>query len=290
MMKIPIVDDLFELFRGENFRPTTILLTSVAVLVTWRTAGSQAFFHRHLAEGLVLGVDPVEAAAWYQMGLGLLLLGVVPAVVLRWVCKVPLATVGLGRGSLLRSLTLFALVFPFILWISHDTAPVAEFRDLYPFNRAACQSSRAFAVHLIMLGLLYLGWEFHFRGFLQQGLAGSLGWSAGIGVQVLVSALMHFDRPDVELWASLPAGLLWGLQAHYTRDMDRLFAALAVGSHARLLHLFRLSPCASRCDARLRIIEARRWPRISLESAPGRGHNGDHRQRVATYLPSGDIP
>ena len=217
MMKIPIVDDLFEMFRGENFRPTIILLTSVLMLVTWKTAGSQAFFHRHVADRMALGVDPIEAAAWYQMSLGLLLLGIVPALVLRWVCQVPLASAGLGCGNLLRSLTLFALVLPFILWISHDTAPVDEFRDVYPFNRAAWQSNRAFVVHALMLGLLYWGWEFHFRGFLQQGLAGSLGWSAGIGVQVLVSALMHFDRPEVELWASVPAGLLWGLQAHYTR-------------------------------------------------------------------------
>ena len=223
-MKIPIVDDLFELFRGDHFRPTTILLTSVVMLVTWKTAGSQAFFHRHLADRIHLGVDPLEAAAWYQMGLGLVLLGIVPAVVLRFVCKVPLAAAGLGRGSLARSLTLFALVLPFMIWISHDTAAAGEFRDVYPFNRAAGQSTRAFAVHIVMLGLLYLGWEFHFRGFLQQGLAGSLGASAGVWVQVLASALMHFDRPEVELWASVPAGLLWGLQANYTRAIWTGFA------------------------------------------------------------------
>jgi len=136
----------------------------------------------------------------------------------------PLTCAGLGRGSLLRSLTLFTIVLPFILWIGHDTAPVAEFRDVYPFNRAACQSTRAFAVHVFMLGMLYLGWEFHFRGFLQQGLTGSLGVSAGVWVQVLVSALMHFDRPEVELWASVPAGLLWGLQANYTRAIWTGFA------------------------------------------------------------------
>jgi uncharacterized protein len=28
--------------------------------------------------------------------------------------------------------------------------------------------------------------------------------------------LLHFDRPEPELWASIPAGLLWGLQANYT--------------------------------------------------------------------------
>src|SRR4029077_18670752 len=129
--------DLFELFRGESFRPTMILLTSVVMLVAWATAGSQAFFHRHLAERITLSVDPVQVAAWYQMGLGLVLLGIIPALVLRFVCKMPLACAGLGRGSLLRSLTLFAIVLPFILWIGHDAASVAEFRDVYPFNRAA---------------------------------------------------------------------------------------------------------------------------------------------------------
>ena len=41
--------------------------------------------------------------------------------------------------------------------------------------------------HVLTLGLLYLGWEFHFRGFLQQGLAAPLGFSAAVWVQVLAS-------------------------------------------------------------------------------------------------------
>ena len=77
-MKIPIVDDLIELFRGEHLTPTAILLTSVAMLVTWKTAGSQSFFHQHAAEWLPTSLSPVEAAAWYQMAMGLLLLGIVP--------------------------------------------------------------------------------------------------------------------------------------------------------------------------------------------------------------------
>ena len=57
---------------------------------------------------------------------------------------------------------------------------------------------------------------FHFRGFLQNGLSPSLGPFAALWVQVLASSLLHFGRPDSEIWASIPAGLLWGLQARYT--------------------------------------------------------------------------
>lgn len=214
-MKIPIVDDLFQLFRGANLRPTLILLVSVVVIVTWKTAGNQGFYHRHLADFVQRG-DPIAAAAWYQMAMTLVLLGVLPACLTRFAFGMPLASVGLGKGSLKAGLLLFALTVPFILWIAHANASSAEFRAVYPLNRAACHLSATFAAHVASLGLFYLGWEFHFRGFLQQGLGALLGPAAGLWVQVLASCLLHFDRPEPELWASIPAGLLWGLQANYT--------------------------------------------------------------------------
>lgn len=214
-MKIPIVDDLFQLFRGANLRPTLILLLSVVVIVTWKTAGSQDFYHRHLA-GRVQRGDPIAAAAWYQMAMTFVLLGVLPACLTRFAFGMPLASVGLGKGSLKAGLVLFALSVPFVLWIAYANSASPEFRAVYPLNRAACHTPMAFAAHVASLGLFYLGWEFHFRGFLQQGLGASLGPTAGLWVQVLASCLLHFDRPDAELWASIPAGLLWGLQAQYT--------------------------------------------------------------------------
>jgi membrane protease YdiL (CAAX protease family) len=215
-MKIPIVDDFLQLFRSSNLRPTLIMLMSVVVIVTWKTAGSQDFFHNHVA-GLVQFGDPVNAAAWYQMGMALLLLGILPACLMRFAFGEPLARVGLGKGSPPAALALFALATPFIVWISHTFAAHAEFREVYPLNRGACHSgTTTFAAHVASLGLFYLGWEFHFRGFLQQALGASLSPAAGLWVQVLASTLLHFGRPDVELWASIPASILWGLQANYS--------------------------------------------------------------------------
>src|SRR6476620_7269896 len=115
-MKIPIVDDFLQLFRSSNLRPTLILLVSVVVIVAWKTAGSQDFFHHHLA-GLVPLGDAANAAAWYQMATALVLLGIVPAGLVRFVLGEPLTSVGLGKGSLGAALVLFALTTPFILWI-----------------------------------------------------------------------------------------------------------------------------------------------------------------------------
>jgi membrane protease YdiL (CAAX protease family) len=215
-MKIPIVDDLLQLFVGKNCRPTCIMLTSIVMIVTWLTAGTQAFYHRHLGHLLPADIDPAAAAAWYQAGMCLLLLGIVPACLMRFAFGESLKQIGLGRGSVVAAAVLFALTAPFILWISYDCAGLTEFREYYPLNRGAGRSAASFAANAAGLALFYLGWEFHFRGFLQRGLAESIGFSAALWMQVMASGALHFDRPDVELWASIPAALLWGLQSNYT--------------------------------------------------------------------------
>jgi len=150
------------------------------------------------------------------MAMTLVLLGLVPACLVRFAFGEPLSSVGLGKGSIMAGLVLLALASPFILWISHANATHPEFREVYPLNRSACDCGECFAAHVASLALFYLGWEFHFRGFLQQGLAASFGPATGLWVQVLASSLLHLDRPEAELWASIPAAILWGLQARYT--------------------------------------------------------------------------
>ena len=214
-LKIPILADLIDLFRPANLRPTLILLVSVVVMVAWKTLGSQDFYLDHLTELLPLG-DPSASAAYYQMAMTLVLLGVLPACLMRLVFGQSLASLGLGRGSITAGLVLLTLTLPFILWVSLANADDAVFRAMYPLNRGAGHSASTFVMHPASLGLFYLGWEFHFRGFLQRGLGASIGPSAAICLQVLASSLLHLDRPGAELWASIPAALLWGLQAKYT--------------------------------------------------------------------------
>ena len=198
-MKIPIVDDLLELFRPANLRPTLILLVSVVVMVAWKTLGRQSFYLDHLAELVQLG-DASDSAAYYQMVMTLMLLGVLPACLMRFVFGESPANLGLGRGSVTAGLVLLTLTLPFILWVSHANADNAVFRAMYPLNRGACRNGLMFVAHVASLSLFYLGWEFHFRGFLQRGLGASFGPAAGICVQVLASSLLHLDRPGAELW------------------------------------------------------------------------------------------
>lgn len=215
ILKIPIVGDLIELFRPVNLRTTLILLLSSVMLVAWKTFGAQSFYRNHAAGLLGLG-NTSAMAALFHIGMTLVLLGVVPACLMRFAFGASLQSMGLGAGRLLPAAVLLAITIPFILWISYANADNEDFRLMYPLSREACQSWSMFGMHVASLSLFYLGWEFHFRGFLQNGLSPSLGPFAALWVQVLGSSLLHFGRPDSEIWASIPAGLLWGLQARYT--------------------------------------------------------------------------
>ncbi len=62
-------------------------------------------------------------------------------------------------------------------------------------------------------------WEFHFRGFLQNGVGKSFTVPLGIMVQTLASALAHFGKPGAEVFGSIIGGLLWGALAWRTRSL-----------------------------------------------------------------------
>jgi len=76
-----------------------------------------------------------------------------------------------------------------------------------------------FAIHAATYLLFYLGWEFHFRGFLQMGIRDKLGDVNALLVQVLASGLLHIGRPATESFASLAAGIFWGILAIRTRSL-----------------------------------------------------------------------
>lgn len=205
--------------QGRNLQPSIILLSSVTLIALWRTVGTQAFYMRHLADIVAIGGDRVATAGLYHIVMCFLLLGVVPAVIVRGVLGERLADYGVCRGDITLGLVLVLLAVPVILLIACSVASAPEFRAEYPLNRHATVSGTAFLTHILSLGLFYVGWEFHFRGYLQYGLRPWMGTDSAVLVQVMASCLTHLGKPDAELLASIPAGLFWGVQAFRTRSL-----------------------------------------------------------------------
>ncbi len=214
-----IAHAMVDLFRGEQRRPSLILLSSVMLIALWRTIGSQQFYLDHLSDRFAALGHPQAAAAFYHIGMCGLLLGVIPLIIVRCVLREKLADYGLKPGEWRRGLLLFAAAAPVIWLLTYLSASDEAFRAEYPLNRQAGSSPGMFLTHALSLAAFYFGWEFHFRGYLQHGLAGSMGKQNSMWVQVMASCLAHLGKPTTELFSSIPAGVFWGMQAYRTQSL-----------------------------------------------------------------------
>ena len=73
--------------------------------------------------------------------------------------------------------------------------------------------------HAILFLSFYVGWEFHFRGFLQNGLRDVLGETNAILIQTMASTLLHIGTPTMETYMAIVAGIMWGVIMYWTRSL-----------------------------------------------------------------------
>lgn len=208
-----------EMLTGANRRTTIVLLTSAVCLAAWHLTGNYHFWLQHETDFMSLGFDAkVAAGIWFLIAC-VLFLGIVPLLVVKFVLRESLADYGIQWGNLTFATICCVLVAPLVIVIGYGSAQSPEFQAMYPINPVAKTSAAALAWHLVGQLFWYAAWEFHFRGFLQHGVAKSNGITTGIWVQTLASTLAHFGKPGAEVFASIIAGVLWGALAWRTRSL-----------------------------------------------------------------------
>lgn len=97
--------------------------------------------------------------------------------------------------------------------IGYFAASDPAMREAFPANKQAGLAT-PFLWHALSYSLFYIGWEFHFRSFLQVGLSDSLGRTNAVLIQVMASSLMHIGGPFTETMATVGTGILWGWLAY----------------------------------------------------------------------------
>jgi membrane protease YdiL (CAAX protease family) len=213
---VKILQPILDAFRGPQLQPTVILLSASVLLLTWKYGFSIEVYQQQF--GGQYGRPEVAGAVYHFLGC-LLLLGVLPAIIVRAGFGERLRDYGLGLGDRARTFRSFALLAPmFVLvaWLSSDDAAILQ---KFPINRAAGQSPAMFGLHAVTYLTFYLGWEFFFRGFLLFGLRGTLGAVNAVLIQTLASSLLHIGSPASETFGAILAGLLWGALALRTGSL-----------------------------------------------------------------------
>ncbi len=199
-----------------QFQPAIILLSSTVLMITWKYFGSVDFYREQIApRGLMLD-DLNYTAAAYAFLMSFLLLGLLPALIVKFVLHQRVSDYGLRFGHLKKGAIAFLGFAPIFVLGSYIGSHDSAIREFYPINPSA---AKAFGLHAILFFCHYIGWEFHFRGFLQHGLQNSMGQSNAILVQVMASTLLHIGMPVLETYMAILAGVLWGILAVRTQSI-----------------------------------------------------------------------
>lgn len=202
--------------RARQYQATTILLSSTLLMITWKYFGSVEFYQQYLANLLPIFEDVGSSAAAYTFLALFVLLAVVPAMIVKFLFRQSLADYGICLGNKIRTTRLLVILVPVFLLTAYIGAGDPAMREHYPIDGNAGQ---AFPRHTLLSLCYFIGWEFHFRGYLQFGLRKSFGWVNAIVVQTMASAMLHIGSPTSETYMAVAGGLAWGAMAFRTRSI-----------------------------------------------------------------------
>ena len=205
----------------QHWKPSIILVCSSLLMLTWKYFASPPVLCKQLTAvpaGTLITVAPETAAAWVHCAAGFLLLGVIPACIVRFVFGERLRDYGIQWGNW-RTWRSMALLTPCFALGGYVSSLNPSLRAAYPLDPNANRSLLDFSIHALFYFLFYLGWEFHFRGFLQFGLRDLLGDRNSVLLQTMASSLLHIGKPAVESFSSILGGILWGLIAFRTNSI-----------------------------------------------------------------------
>ena len=209
------VEMLTAAIRGPQRRPTVILLSSTVLMVSWWYFGSPRFYLDHIAGG---DAGPSAAAAVYTFASCFLLLGVVPALIVKLGFRESLTDYGLGLGDRSRHATDLPDSGSPVRRGRMDFRATPSIAAYYPINPAACDS----AAHSprIRSGICCSTSAGSSTFAASCSLGCAIAWRTNaLLVQVMASSLLHFGKPCEETFAAILGGILWGAIAYRTRSL-----------------------------------------------------------------------
>jgi membrane protease YdiL (CAAX protease family) len=207
-----------EVLRPLDKRLAVVLVLTPTLLVLDAFHGKPKAFPRALArltEGLPL--PALHPRLWFFLS-AVVLLGIVPALVVRAGFRERLSAYGLGLGDR-RAGARIALVFLAVMVpVAIVAARFPAFAGKYPLSRAAGDGALSLIVYEAGFLAYFAAWEFFFRGFLQFSLERVVGVHAVL-LQSIPFVLRHVDKPEPEALGAVVAGIALGLLARETRSV-----------------------------------------------------------------------
>ena len=140
-MAIPAVRLVREMFSGENRRPTVALFTSSICLSFWYVFGNYQYWAAYLTDETYASGGAMVSPAVAALFSTILLLGIVPIAVVRYVLREPLTDYGIRLGNLRLALVCSVLAAPPLVLIGYFSSQSPAFCAFYPVDPSALRSA-----------------------------------------------------------------------------------------------------------------------------------------------------
>lgn len=183
------------------------IFVSVAVITFLSIAiGSPSFYYDHF------GRDKFDSRIYWFLADGIIMF-FIPVILIKYVLKENLKDYGFTLGDkkfgIATSLLFLAVMMIVVLIVSGSK----DFLAAYPQGgKRVSESAGNFVLYETSILIYMLGWEFFWRGFMLFGLKPKFGYYS-VFIQMIPFFILHKGKPELELFASIFAGIILGLQA-----------------------------------------------------------------------------
>jgi uncharacterized protein len=189
-----------------NFKVVFIFLSVAFITFLSITIASPVFYYENFSLNRFY-----SRIYWFLMDGSLML--ILPVIFIKTILRDDLKNYGFTLGDkkfgIITSI-IFFIVMLVTIWFASGSE---TFSKAYPQGGSMVKSSFGIFI-LYELCILYymLGWEFFWRGFMLFGLKEKFGYYTVL-IQMIPFFILHKGKPEIELFASIFAGLILGIQA-----------------------------------------------------------------------------
>jgi len=209
-----------ETLKEGDWKIKILLLSVPVILLVYIYHGMDEAFARYFSHLSNLYYFDIYRYV-YQFLATLVLFFLFPLIVIKLVFKEKLKNYGLTLGDKRYGLRFIIITIPLIVTpIIFLASRMPQVRAEYPLSKLVQDNASVFLLYELSYVLLYyVGWEFFFRGYMLFGLREKFGDAYAILLQVIPSALLHFNKPESEFLGSIVLGIVLGYLALRTRSI-----------------------------------------------------------------------
>ncbi len=197
---------LFTEIKLIDFKTSYIFISVSIIIFLSIVYTTPMFYYNHF------GKDKLMSRIYWLLTDGLMMF-ILSVISIKFVLKGKLSDYGFSFGDKKFGFITFFIFFLVMLPIVWIVSASQDFANTYPQGGSELKSNlNLFILYELCILIYMLGWEFLWRGYMLFGLKAKLGYYS-IFIQMIPFFILHRGKPEIELFASIFAGIILGIQA-----------------------------------------------------------------------------